>query len=64
MNKHSVYFLTKTPHTSYPSMMYKPIITKEIENVIKSLYPKNSHGYELGKDSQNKFYNFTFIIFM
>ena len=30
----------------YPSMIYKHTTTKEIENIIKSLKPKDSHAYD------------------
>ena len=64
MNNSSVYFLKQTTHTSYQSMVYKPTI-KKAENITKCLKPKNSHGCNLYKASQNKFsYKFTFKIFL
>ena len=41
----SVHFLSQTLNTLYPHMKYRPTITKEIDNIIKSLKIKDSYGY-------------------
>jgi hypothetical protein len=42
----STYFIAQAFTTNYPSMYCKPTTTKEMENIIKSLKAKNSHGYD------------------
>jgi hypothetical protein len=41
-----IYYLSHAFNISYPNINLKFTTTKEIENIIKSLKSKNSHGYD------------------
>jgi Notch-like protein len=45
INNNPIYYLSHAFNISYPNINLK-FTTKEIENIIKSLKPKNSHGYD------------------
>jgi hypothetical protein len=47
-------------------MRHKPTTTKQIDEIIKSLKAKDSHGHDLNKDPKTKLpiYNFTFKLHM
>jgi Notch-like protein len=46
INNNPIYYLSHAFNISYPNINLKFITTKEMENIIKSLKPKNSHGYD------------------
>jgi hypothetical protein len=46
INNCSLQCMSEIFKTSYPNIKCKPTWTKEIENIIKSLKIKNSHGYD------------------
>jgi hypothetical protein len=42
----SIQFMSQTHNVAYPHMKHKPTPTKEIDELIKSLKVKDSHGYD------------------
>jgi hypothetical protein len=40
------YYLSNQPHRAFPNINFKNTSTKEIENIIRSLKAKGSHGYD------------------
>jgi hypothetical protein len=46
INNNQIYYLSHAFNISYPNINLNTTRTKEIENNIKSLKPKNSHGYD------------------
>ena len=40
------YHLSNQPHRSFPSINFKNTSIKEIENIIRSLKAKESHGFD------------------
>ena len=42
----SNYYLSNQPHRDFPNINFKNTSTKEIENIIRSLKAKESHGYD------------------
>jgi hypothetical protein len=45
-NNNPIYYLPHAFNNSFPNINLKFTTTKEIVNIIKSLKPKNSHGYD------------------
>jgi hypothetical protein len=45
-NINPIYYLSRAFSNSFPNINFKFSTTKEIENIIKSLKLKNSHGYD------------------
>ena len=41
-----IYYLSNEPHRAFPNINFKNTSTKEIENIIRSLKAKESHGYD------------------
>jgi hypothetical protein len=46
INNSSLQFMSEMFKMTYPNIKCKPTLTKEIQNMIKSLKTKNSHGYD------------------
>ena len=40
------YYLSNQPHRDFPNLNFKNTLTKEIENIIRSLKANESHGYD------------------
>ena len=40
------YYLSNQPHRDFPNINFKNTITKETENIIRSLKANESHGYD------------------
>jgi hypothetical protein len=45
-NNNTIYYLSHAFNNLFPNVNLKFTTTKEIENIIKSLKPKNTHGYD------------------
>jgi cystathionine beta-lyase family protein involved in aluminum resistance len=49
-HENPVSYLTRSFNQPFPTINFKYVSSKEIENITKSLKIKNSHGYDINKN--------------
>jgi hypothetical protein len=61
-HENPVPYLSRAFTQTFPTINFKCALSKEIENITKSLKTKNSHGYHINKNFKNE-YSLHFFFF-